>query len=103
MENWEEKFKELSETWVDFAFDGEDEYNTQGFEYDEAVDFIKKLLQQTRLDTLRQVLPEKLDVRGDDTKNPISIARESGNYGRNECIEEIEQKAKEIWGFDIEK
>ena len=61
------------------------------------------IIQQTRIDTLRQVLPNKVDVRWNEAESPISIARESGNYGRNECIEDIEDKAKELWGIDLTK
>ena len=50
---------------------------------------VKPIIQQTREDTLRQVLPEK-------GQNSLGYG-----LGYDTCIDDIQNKAKEIWGIDL--
>lgn len=52
--------------------------------------FLKDIVTKTRIDTLRQVLPEKL---GESTT--------SYGFGCDDMIKRIIDKAKEIWGIKL--
>jgi hypothetical protein len=62
------------------------------------INIIRKVILQTRQDTLRQVLPmyDAGPFDYDEYLGGMSV-------GHNDCIEKIEQKAKEIWGIDFNK
>ena len=77
MENWEEEFSDQF-----FA-------STEG-RNDIRREKIKELILQIRQDTLRQVLPEKL---GESTT--------SYGFGCDDMIKRIINKAKELWGIEL--
>lgn len=74
-----------------------DDYGSTGKHYDDAVEVIN----QIRQDTLRQVLPEKQDICWSELNDKEIIARECEKYGGNEMIDKIQNKAKELWGIEL--
>jgi hypothetical protein len=77
-----------------------------GNDYNEMVEVkgLPELLNEIRLDTLRQVLPKEIDLDknlpiGGDVGDGFFEFQRDIHY--NEKVREIKNKAKEIWGLDL--